>query len=163
MKKIIKLIILLIIIVFGWLGYQQWASFKPVLAKLEEKHPEKYEQMWEKAKSFNISEAKKLYRELKEMPMFPPSIVFELCFLKISANNLTTVDFPFDPVIAMISPLVYHDANSISLIIGIDFFSTFFIKLFFLQSIPGLIIIKSQSFNLSGYLTKYIFTFLRYF
>ena len=69
MKKIIKLIILLIIIFFGWLAYQQWESFKPVLAKLEEKHPEKYEQMWEKAKSFNISESKKLYRELKEMPM----------------------------------------------------------------------------------------------
>ena len=69
MKKIIKLIILVVIIFFGWLAYQQWESFKPVLAKLEEKHPEKYEQMWEKAKSFNISGSKKLYRELKEMPM----------------------------------------------------------------------------------------------
>ena len=69
MKKIIKLIILVIIIFGGWLAYQKWESFKPVLAKLEEKYPEKYEQMWEKAKSLNISETKKLYSELKEMPM----------------------------------------------------------------------------------------------
>ena len=53
----------------GWLTYQKWESFKPTLAKLEEKHPEKYEKMWEEAKSFHISETKKLYRELDEMTL----------------------------------------------------------------------------------------------
>ena len=93
MKKIIKLIILIVLIFFGWLAYQQWESFKPVLAKLEEKHPEKYEQMWEKAKSFNISESKKLYRELKEMPM---ADVFDLRYKKFLEKRNSDAKFKED-------------------------------------------------------------------
>ena len=93
MKKIIKLIILLVLIFFGWLAYQKWESLKPVLAKLEEKHPEKYEQMWEKAKSFNISESKKLYRELKEMPM---ADVFDLRYKKFLEKRNSDAKFKED-------------------------------------------------------------------
>ena len=67
--KLIKLSILGIIIYGGWLAYQRWESFKPVLAELEEKHPEKYEQMWEEATSLHISETRKLYRELDKMTL----------------------------------------------------------------------------------------------
>ena len=49
--KFIKFSILGIIVYGGWLAYQNWEAFKPVLAKLEEKHPEKYAQMWEEATS----------------------------------------------------------------------------------------------------------------
>ncbi len=67
--KFIKVCIFGIIFYGGWSAYQTWESFKPVLAKLEEKHPEKYEQMWEEATSFHISETRKLYRELDEMTL----------------------------------------------------------------------------------------------
>ena len=65
--KFIKIIFFGIIIYGGWLAYQKWESFKPVLTELQEKHPEKYEKMWEEAKSFHISEARKFYHELNEM------------------------------------------------------------------------------------------------
>ena len=65
--KFIKIIFFGVIIYGTWLAYQKWESFKPVLTELEEKHPEKYEKMWEETKSFNISEAKILYRELNKM------------------------------------------------------------------------------------------------
>ena len=67
--KFIKFSILGIIVYGGWLAYKKWESIKPVLAKLEEKHPEKYAQMWEEATSFHISETRKLYRELDEMTL----------------------------------------------------------------------------------------------
>ena len=67
--KFIKFSIFGIIVYGGWLAYQKWESFKPVLAKLEEKHPEKYAQMWEEATSLHISETKKLYRELDKMTL----------------------------------------------------------------------------------------------
>lgn len=67
--KFIKFSIFGIIIYSGWLAYQKWESFKPVLVKLEEKHPEKYAQMWEEATSLHISETKKLYRELDKMTL----------------------------------------------------------------------------------------------
>jgi len=65
--KLLKISIFGFIVYGGWLAYQKWESFKPVLTELQEKHPEKYEQMWEEAKSLHISEAKKLHRELNEM------------------------------------------------------------------------------------------------
>ena len=67
--KFIKFSIFGIIVYGGWLAYQKWEAFKPVLAKLEEKHPEKYAQMWEEATSLHISETRKLYRELDKMTL----------------------------------------------------------------------------------------------
>ena len=73
----------------------------------------------------------------------------------ISFKMLTTVDFPFDPVTAIIFPFVYHEANSISLTIGILFSEINFIELFFLQSIPGLITAKLKFSSL-----KLVFIYL---
>ena len=53
----------------GFQIYLKWEEFKLVLTELEEKHPEKYARMEKKAKSFNIEETMKLYRELDEMSL----------------------------------------------------------------------------------------------
>ena len=63
--------------------------------------------------------------------------------IKKSYNNLTVVDFPFEPVIPIIGDFVNQDANSISLIIGISvLFNTVFIILLS-GFIPGLLMIIS--------------------
>ena len=51
----------------GWQANLRWEEFKPVLAELEERHPEKYAQMVAEAKSFHIKETKRLYHEIKSM------------------------------------------------------------------------------------------------
>jgi hypothetical protein len=51
----------------GWQANLRWEQFKPVLAELEEKDPEKYAKMVEEAKAFHIKEVKVLYRELDTM------------------------------------------------------------------------------------------------
>jgi hypothetical protein len=66
-KKLIKLSILGGLLFGGWQAYLKWDEFKPVLAELEEKDPEKYANMVEEAKSFHMNETKKLYRELDNM------------------------------------------------------------------------------------------------
>lgn len=55
-------------IVFGgWQANLRWEEFKPVLAELEKKHPEKYAKMVEEAKSLHINETKRLYHEIDTM------------------------------------------------------------------------------------------------
>ena len=55
-------------LIFGWWqADQRWEEFKPVLAELEEKNPEKYAQMVEEAKSLHIAKAKSLYQEIQSM------------------------------------------------------------------------------------------------
>lgn len=66
MKKTIKKIIKLMIF-GGWQANIRWEQFKPVLAELEEKDPEKYAIMVGEAKSFHVKEAKSLYREIETM------------------------------------------------------------------------------------------------
>jgi hypothetical protein len=66
-KNLIKLSIFGGLLFGGWQVYLKWEEFKPVLAELEEKDPEKYAKMVEEAKSFHINETKKLYRELDNM------------------------------------------------------------------------------------------------
>jgi len=66
-KKIIKLSIFGALVFGGWQANLKWEEFKPVLAELEEKDPEKYAKMVEEAQSFHINETKKLYRELDRM------------------------------------------------------------------------------------------------
>ena len=51
----------------GWQANLRWEEFKPVLAELEEKHPGKYAQMVEEAKSFHIEETQRLYHEIESM------------------------------------------------------------------------------------------------
>lgn len=51
----------------GWQANLKWEEFKPVLAELEEKDPEKYAKMEEEAKYFHYKETIQLYRELDEM------------------------------------------------------------------------------------------------
>lgn len=68
-KKIIKLSIFGAMIFGGWQANLKWEEFKPVLAELEEKNPEKYAKMVEEAKSFHFIETRKLYRELDEMTL----------------------------------------------------------------------------------------------
>ena len=51
----------------GWQANLRWEEFKPVLAELEERHPEKYAQMVAEAKSFHIKETKRLYHEIESM------------------------------------------------------------------------------------------------
>ncbi len=53
----------------GWHVYLKWEELKLVLAELEEKDPEKFAKMEDEAKTFQIEEAMKLYRELDEMPL----------------------------------------------------------------------------------------------
>ena len=91
--KTIQISILGLMIYGGWLVYQKWESFKPILTKLEEKDPEKYEQMWEEAKSFHISEAKKLYRELNEMKL---ADVINLRYKKLLAKRKADKKFKED-------------------------------------------------------------------
>jgi hypothetical protein len=71
MKKTIKKIIKLMIfggMIFGvWQANLRWEQFKPLLAELEEKDPEKYAKMVEEVKSFHVKEAKTLYREIETM------------------------------------------------------------------------------------------------
>ncbi len=69
MKKLIKFCIFGAMIYGGWFANLKWEEFKPVLAELEEKNPEKYDKMVEEAKSFHVNETKKLYRELDEMTL----------------------------------------------------------------------------------------------
>ena len=88
--KAIQISILGLMIYGGWLGYQKWEYFKPILTKLEEKDPEKYEQMWEEAKSFHIGEAKKLYRELNTMKL---ADVIDLRYRKMLAKRNTDKKF----------------------------------------------------------------------
>jgi hypothetical protein len=66
-SKIIKLMIFGGLIFGGWQANFRWEQFKPVLAELEEKDPEKYEKMVEEVKSFHMKEAKNLYREIETM------------------------------------------------------------------------------------------------
>jgi hypothetical protein len=66
-KKLIKLSIFGVLVFGGWQANLKWEEFKPVLAELEEKDPEKYAKMVEEAQSFHINETKKLYRELENM------------------------------------------------------------------------------------------------
>lgn len=66
-KKIIRLSIFGAMIYGGYLANQEWEEFKPVLAELEEKDPEKYKKMGEEAKAFHVKETMKLYKELDEM------------------------------------------------------------------------------------------------
>jgi len=67
MKKLIKLIIFGGLVYGGWQANLLWEDFKPVLAELEGKHPEKYAQMVEEAKSFHIKETQRLYHEIESM------------------------------------------------------------------------------------------------
>jgi hypothetical protein len=67
MKKLIMLMILGGLAFGGWQANLRWEEFKPVLAELEERHPEKYAQMVAEAKSFHIEETKRLYHEIESM------------------------------------------------------------------------------------------------
>ncbi len=67
MKKLIMLMILGGLAFGGWQANLRWEEFKPVLAEIEEKHPEKYAQMVAEAKSFHIEETKRLYHEIESM------------------------------------------------------------------------------------------------
>jgi hypothetical protein len=51
----------------GWQGNLRWEEFKPVLAELEEKNPEKYAKMVEEAKSFHLKDTQRLYQEIESM------------------------------------------------------------------------------------------------
>ena len=51
----------------GWQANLRWEEFKPVLAELEKKNPEKYAKMVEEAKSFHVKETKLLYEEIDSM------------------------------------------------------------------------------------------------
>ena len=51
----------------GWQANLRWEEFKPVLAELEERHPEKYAQMVAEVKSFHIKETKRLYHAIESM------------------------------------------------------------------------------------------------
>jgi hypothetical protein len=67
MKKLIMLMILGGLAFGGWQANLRWEEFKPVLAELEERHPEKYAQMVAEAKSFHIKETKRLYHAIESM------------------------------------------------------------------------------------------------
>ncbi len=66
-RKIIRWMIFGGIVFGGWQANLRWEEFKPVLAELEKKHPEKYAKMIEEAKSFHINETKRLYNEIDTM------------------------------------------------------------------------------------------------
>ncbi|MBT5551247.1 MAG: hypothetical protein HOJ79_12315 [Nitrospina sp.] len=66
-KRIIKLMILGGLVFGGWQANLRWEEFKPVLAELEKKNPEKYAKMVEEAKSFHVKETKLLYEEIDSM------------------------------------------------------------------------------------------------
>ena len=67
MKKLVMLMILGGLAFGGWQANLRWEKFKPVLAELEERHPEKYAQMVAEAKSFHIKETKRLYHAIESM------------------------------------------------------------------------------------------------
>lgn len=67
MGKLIKLMIFAGLVFAGWQGNLRWEAFKPVLAELEAKHPEKYLTMIDEAKSFHIGETKRLFHEIDTM------------------------------------------------------------------------------------------------
>lgn len=67
LKKLIKWMIFGGLVFGGWQANLRWEEFKPVLAALEEKNPEKYAQMVEEAKSLHIKEATQLYKEIDSM------------------------------------------------------------------------------------------------
>ena len=52
--------------------------------------------------------------------MLPPNRILLNFLLNIFSRIFTVVDFPLEPVIAIILEFVNQEANSISLIIGID-------------------------------------------
>ena len=79
-----------------------------------------------------------------DIPIFPPNIASLNSFLNISYSSLTTVDFPLEPVTAIIGDFVNQYPNSISLIIGMLSFSISSMILFLCGFIPGLIITKSD-------------------
>jgi len=66
-KKLIKWVIFGGLIYGGWQANLRWEEFKPVLAELEEKNPEKYATMVDEAKSLNIKEAQQLFKEIDSM------------------------------------------------------------------------------------------------
>jgi len=68
-KTIIGFLIFGTMVFAGWQIYLKWEELKLVLTELEEKDPGKYAKMEDKAKSFHIEEAMKLYRELDEMSL----------------------------------------------------------------------------------------------
>jgi len=68
-KNLIKLSIFGAVAFGGWQANVKWQEFKPVLAELEEKDPEKYAKMVDEAKSFHIKETTQLYRELERMTL----------------------------------------------------------------------------------------------
>ena len=65
--KLMKWMILGGLIFGGWQANLRWEQFKPVLAELEEKDPEKYAKMVEEAKSFHVKETEALYRQIESM------------------------------------------------------------------------------------------------
>ena len=71
--------------------YLKWEEFKLVLTELEEKDPEKYARMENEAKSFNIEETMKLYRELDEMTLAEAIDVKYKNFLK--KRSLDDINF----------------------------------------------------------------------
>jgi hypothetical protein len=86
-KKLIKLSIFGGLLFGGWQAYLKWEEFKPILAELEEKDPEKYAKMVEEAKSFHINETKKLYRELDNMTFAEVIVLRYSKFLKKRKAN----------------------------------------------------------------------------
>ncbi len=92
-KKIIKLCIFGALIFGGWQAKLKWEEFKPVLAELEEKDPEKYAKMVEEAQSFHINETRKLYRELDRMTF---AQVIDLRYSKFLEKRKTDKKFRED-------------------------------------------------------------------
>lgn len=66
-KRIIKWMIFGGLVFGGWQANLRWEEFKPVLAELEERNPEKYAKMVEEATSVHIKKAHTLYREIQSM------------------------------------------------------------------------------------------------
>lgn len=93
LKKIIKLSILGALVFGGWQADQKWEEFKPVLAELEKKDPEKYAKMVEEAQSFHINETRKLYRELDRMTF---AEVIDLRYSKFLEKRKTDKKFRED-------------------------------------------------------------------
>jgi hypothetical protein len=92
-KKLIKLSIFGALVFGGWQANLKWEGFKPVLAELEEKDPEKYAKMVEEAQSFHINETKKLYRELDRMTF---AEVIDLRYSKLLEKRKTDKKFRED-------------------------------------------------------------------
>ena len=67
MKKIILSIVFAGLVFGSWQAKLAWEAFKPMLAELEKKNPEKYLKLVEEAKSFHIEEVQRLYDEIDSM------------------------------------------------------------------------------------------------